>query len=226
MKFDTDAARQQIFSRIRQAQQRPPSLQGEEERQARLYIDSRARGPGPQTVADLVACFEERSLRLASTVARVAAATDVAGEVQRYLRSQDLPSRLVVWPALRAEPWVSLLTQAGVQLRFGAPVGTDLVGLSGVDCAIAETGTLMMGSGPDTPASMHLLPETHLAIVRESQIVMTLEDAFDHWRLTGRQMPRALNLVSGPSRTGDIEQTIVLGAHGPYRVHIIILMGQ
>ena len=89
--------------------------------------------------------------------------------------------------------------------------------------AIAETGTLMMLSGPDTPASMHLLPETHIAVVPTERVVAHYEEAFALARDERGQLPRATNLVSGPSRTGDIEQTIVLGAHGPYRVHVILV---
>jgi len=115
------------------------------------------------------------------------------------------------------------LVNKGVILRFGAPAGDDLVGISAVMSAVAETGTLVMASGPDTPASTHLLPETHIALVAASQVVLTMEQAFSRARLLPTGLPRALNFVSGPSRTGDIEQTIVLGAHGPYRVHILLL---
>jgi L-lactate dehydrogenase complex protein LldG len=88
---------------------------------------------------------------------------------------------------------------------------------------VAETGTLMMLSGPDTPASMHLLPETHVAVVPAERVVAHYEDGFALARAERGTLPRATNLVSGPSRTGDIEQTIVLGAHGPYRVHVVIV---
>ena len=100
------------------------------------------------------------------------------------------------------------------------------VGISGVFAAIAETGTLMMLSGPQSPASTHLLPETHIAVVAASQIVAHYEDAFARMREQRGAPPRAMNLVSGPSRTGDIEQTIVLGAHGPYRVHLVLVEGE
>jgi L-lactate dehydrogenase complex protein LldG len=98
-----------------------------------------------------------------------------------------------------------------------------MVGITGCFAAIAETGTLAMASGPDSPASMNLLPETHVAIVPASRIVPHMEDVFALVRDELGQLPRAFNFISGPSRTADIEQTIVLGAHGPYRVHIIIL---
>ena len=107
--------------------------------------------------------------------------------------------------------------------RFPVAVDADLVGISGCFCAIAETGTLLLLSGPDSPATVSLLPETHIALVQVSRIVATMEDAFALLRSERGSLPRALNFISGPSRTGDIEQTIVLGAHGPYRVHILLV---
>ncbi|MBA3903867.1 MAG: hypothetical protein C0522_09380, partial [Rhodocyclaceae bacterium] len=101
--------------------------------------------------------------------------------------------------------------------------GDDLVGVTGAFCAIADTGTLMLLSGPDTPAATSLLPETHIAILPVSRVVPFMEDG---WRLLREEkgsLPRAVNFVSGPSRTADIEQTVTLGAHGPYRVHIILV---
>jgi len=107
--------------------------------------------------------------------------------------------------------------------------GADPVGVTGCFCALAETGTLVLTSSGETPSSTHLLPETHVAIVPASRIVATMEDAFALMRAerggVAGMMPRAINMVSGPSRTGDIEQTIVLGAHGPYRVHIVVVTG-
>ena len=90
---------------------------------------------------------------------------------------------------------------------------------------MAETGTLMMCSSPDTPAAVSLLPETHIAVVPREHIVADMEAAFAVARETLDPWPRAVNFVSGPSRTADIEQTIVLGAHGPYRVHLVIVGG-
>jgi L-lactate dehydrogenase complex protein LldG len=106
-----------------------------------------------------------------------------------------------------------------------AATGDDLVGVTGVFCAIAETGTLVVASGARTPASVSLLPETHVALVDTGRIVATLEDAWDLLRRERGALPRAVNLISGPSRTADIEQTVTLGAHGPYRVLIVLAGG-
>ena len=96
------------------------------------------------------------------------------------------------------------------------------MGITGAFCAIAETGTLMMTSGPRTPAAVSLLPETHIAVVSRARIVRGMEDAWALLRAEFEHMPRAVNFISGPSRTADIEQTVTLGAHGPYRVHLIL----
>ena len=98
-----------------------------------------------------------------------------------------------------------------------------MVGITGAFAGIAETGTLMLLSGPQTPATASLLPETHIAVVDKTQIVATMEDAWDRLRDEHGKLPRAVNFVSGPSRTADVEQTVTLGAHGPYRVLIIFV---
>jgi L-lactate dehydrogenase complex protein LldG len=95
--------------------------------------------------------------------------------------------------------------------------------VTGAFCAIAETGTLMLLSGRETGARTSLLPETHIAIVDAARIVKGMEEGWALLRSEHQKIPRAVNFVSGPSRTADIEQTIVIGAHGPYRVHIVVV---
>jgi len=131
----------------------------------------------------------------------------------------QLVAQAMCWPQLGGLPW----REAGLEVALRGAVDADLVGITGCFCAVAETGTLVLLSGRDTPATASLLPETHIAIVPASRIVPGMEDAWDLIRAEHGELPRAVNFVSGPSRTGDIEQTIVLGAHGPYRVHIVIV---
>ena len=110
-----------------------------------------------------------------------------------------------------------------MQIDVRPTVGKDRLGITGTFCAIAETGTLVLLSGADTPTATALLTDTHVAVVRADRVVSGMEEAFALIRRERRTIPRAVNLISGPSRTGDIEQTIVLGAHGPFRVHILVL---
>jgi L-lactate dehydrogenase complex protein LldG len=228
MSLDTSKARTAILHRIRTSQHRRAGVSTIETAQIDDYLARHPAGPLPAPVADLKVRFRTMAERMASSVDEVEHLTDAPPAAARYLSSHGLGSHAVVWPALADLDWAA----AGIDADARAPKrdeseGADLVGITGCFCALAETGTLVLLSGPETHASTHLLPETHIAIVSASRIVATMEDAFELLRRerggVDAMMPRAINMVSGPSRTGDIEQTIVLGAHGPYRVHVIIV---
>jgi L-lactate dehydrogenase complex protein LldG len=227
MMFDTSKARTAILQRIRARQGRPTTSAVNEQTEVDRYLAQQSTGPRPQPPGDLQRHFRSMAERMSSTVDTVATTADAPLAAARYLQAQQLSMHAVIWPALSHLDWAG----AGIIAEARAPkrdesTGADLVGITGCFCALAETGTLMLLSGPQTIASTHLLPETHIAIVPASRIVGDMEDAFALLRAesvsTDATMPRAINMVSGPSRTGDIEQTIVLGAHGPYRVHIVL----
>lgn len=182
-------------------------------------IAAHARGPQPRPCASKTERFTERARGLMSSVAHLASIETVPLEIERYLDECGLTKRVVCWPELRDLDWAGAAIAA--ECRKVTP--NDLVGVTGAFAAIAETGTLVMASGEATPPAMSLLPETHIAVLRADRIVATMEDAFALLRAERAPWPRAVNLVSGPSRTADIEQTVTLGAHGPYRVHIIVV---
>jgi L-lactate dehydrogenase complex protein LldG len=165
-----------------------------------------------------VARFREQALMLSSTVDEADLAA-VPAAVARYLAEQGLARSAVCWDELAALAWRA----AGIEIDVREARDGDLVGITGAFCAIAETGTLMTLSGAETPATVSLLPETHIAIVQASRIVRGMEEAWALARTELGALPRAVNFISGPSRTADIEQTVTLGAHGPYRVHIVLL---
>jgi L-lactate dehydrogenase complex protein LldG len=177
------------------------------------------RGPLPVMSGDLVSRFRAKAEYLASTVADVAALAEVPAAVAAYLSENGLAAEAVATADVGGVDWAC----SGLHVAVRPAVDADKTGISGCFCAIAETGTLMLLSGPETPATVSLLPETHIALVDVSRIVATMEDAFALLRTERGSLPRAVNFISGPSRTGDIEQTIVLGAHGPCRVHLILI---
>lgn len=217
---DSNRARERILGRIRKAQGRGASRPSRAESEAvDTYLRSHPRGPLPEVVGDLVARFRERAESMQSTTEEVDREAQVPAAVAAYLDANRLPRSGCVWPALAHLDWRG----AGLDLAARAANGDDGVGVTGSFAAIAETGTLVVASGPDTPASASLLPETHVAVVRAGRIVARMEEAWDLARQAFGQLPRAINFISGPSRTGDIEQQLVLGAHGPYRVHIVIV---
>jgi L-lactate dehydrogenase complex protein LldG len=207
------SARENILARIGKA--RGPAAAVDVD----LAIRRRQRGPIPALDKDIVKLFGERAVKLASDVTRAGTITEVPGLVASYLRERDLPMKGVCWPVMALLDW----QDTDIEIESRAARGDDLVGITGAFLGIAETGTLMLLSGVQTPATVSLLPETHIAVVEAGRIVATMEQAWDRLRVERGALPRAVNFISGPSRTADIEQTVTLGAHGPYRVLIIIV---
>jgi L-lactate dehydrogenase complex protein LldG len=215
-------SREDILGRIRARLGRNPDNAASTRAAIDAYLAAPLQGPHPRVDGDLVERFREKSAAQSSTVEEVAAPAELVPAIARYLSLHELPSQAVCWPEFSGLAW----REAGLEVESRGALGSDLVGITGCFCAVAETGTLMLCSGPETPAALSLLPETHIAIVPAARIVSRMEDAWRLARAELPELPRAVNFISGPSRTGDIEQTIVLGAHGPYRVHIIIVRGQ
>ena len=223
---DNVAAREAILARVRAAL----GKQGDREEAraaARAHVAARSQGPRPSMPDDLLARFLQRATDMESTVERIASLDQLPGAVARYVDALDLPPALsdqkarqgVCWPAFASLDWAG----AGLSIEPRPTRGADRLGVTGTFCAIAETGTLVVASGASSPTATMLLPDTHVAVVDRRRIVAGMEEAFSLARAELPGMPRALNLVSGPSRTGDIEQTIVVGAHGPFRVHIVVV---
>jgi L-lactate dehydrogenase complex protein LldG len=185
----------------------------------RAHITARALSPRPNISGDLAAQFRDKAVRLLNTIAEVPQLRDVPAVAAAYMRAHDLPMRAVCWPGFSSLDWNS----HGIAMEARLARETDMVGVTGAFCAIAETGTLMTLSGARTSPLTSLLPETHIAVLHVSQIVASMEEAWQRLRYTYGEWPRAVNFISGPSRTADIEQTLTLGAHGPYRVHIILV---
>ena len=224
---DNQASREAVLARVRKAVGNSASDAPARAADAEAYIAAHGQGPRPAMPADLVARFLSRATDMARTVERIAVPQAIPAAVARYLDALVLPPELaaqkahagVCWPEFGQLDWAG----AGLAVEARPTVGDDRLGITGCFCAIAETGTLMFLSGADTPTATALLPDTHIAVVSAARVVSGMEEAFALVRRERATMPRAVNMISGPSRTGDIEQTIVLGAHGPYRVHILLV---
>jgi L-lactate dehydrogenase complex protein LldG len=222
----SETARSHILNGIRRSLHR-----GELGGAARQAVEARLaqppRGPavarGQLPPAERVALFCQWAEATNATVARVAAA-EVASEVAAYLVRNNLPAQAAMAPSpqLDGYDWAS---QPMLVLRRGAGLGSDQVSITGAFAGIAETGTLVMASGPDHPVSLNLLPDTHVVVLREGDIVGGYEEVWAKLRdrYGKNRMPRTVNTITGPSRTADIEQTIELGAHGPRRLHIVVV---
>jgi L-lactate dehydrogenase complex protein LldG len=220
---DNRTARDTILARVRSALDKKLPA-GRAKANAEAYVTAHRHGPRPQMPADLRARFIERARDMSSTVESIATVSEVPRAIARYLDTlaPDIggqPRAGVCWPEFAPLDWPA----AALSIETRPTLGNDRLGITGCFCAIAETGTIVITSGAATPTATALLPDTHIAIVRAERIVSGMEEAFGLIRAEQGAMPRALNLISGPSRTGDIEQTIVLGAHGPFRVHLLVV---
>jgi L-lactate dehydrogenase complex protein LldG len=168
-----------------------------------------------------IAVFTAQAEAVQTTVRRVDRYRDLARAVVEYLRLHNLPPRLVMAsdPVLAQADWQSTM----LEIRNGPAQDQDPVGLTTAYAGIAETGTLMLLSGPQTPTTLAFLPETSLIALSTERIVRAYEDGFALLRAERCDLPRSINFITGPSRSGDIEQTIQLGAHGPRRLCVLLV---
>ena len=198
----------------------------------RLAVAERLRSPPRHPVpararkapGDLRAQFCAYLEGQAATVVPVATLADVPAAVSDYLRQKNLPQCVRVGSDARlaALPWPA---QPGLERRPGPAKSNDETGLSHACAGVSETGTLVLVSGPENPVTINFLPETHIVVLSATDIVGAYEDAWDKIRATygKRVMPRTVNFISGPSRTADIASQLVMGAHGPRRLCVIVV---
>lgn len=222
-------ARLQILADIRRALRRDRlTSEAEEALRARLAARRRNLVPARATALDAagrIDLFVAMAEEAQATVTRVGAAAEVPKAVADYLARENLAAECTMAPdpTLAAIPWAAWpLLQVG---RGDGSAG-DATGLTPAFAAIAETGTLMLISGPDTPTGLNFLPDTHVVILRADQVVAAYEDGWDRLRAerpSPQDLPRVVNFITGPSRTADIEQQLVLGMHGPRRLHIVLI---
>jgi L-lactate dehydrogenase complex protein LldG len=225
-------ARDQILGSIRKALKRG-MLDDSQERALRERLQSPRRNLIPARAESLdhagqVALFIAMAEEVQVTFTRVADAGQVPIAVAEYLSGQNLPSRLVMTPdpALDDIPWDA---RPMLEIRRGRAESDDAVGVTACFAGIAETGTLMLLSGPESPTRNNFLPDTHIVVLRAAQILASYEEGWTRLRARQRaadgswEMPRTVNFITGPSRTADIEQRLELGAHGPRRLHIVLI---
>lgn len=215
-----------ILARLRHAIARTP----EEEERARERVAQRIEAHAQNLVpargrldrAGRIALFTEMARAVQAEVEPLATLAEVPATVAAYLRRHNLPQRLALapHPLLDEAGWDS---QPLLRLRHGTAIDEDATGLTLAAAGVAETGTVMLVSGADTPSLLAFLPETSILVLPADDIEGAYEDAWARLRSSLGHPPRSVNLVTGPSRTGDIAQTIELGAHGPRRLLVLII---
>ena len=202
------------------------------EPERRAAVEARLKAPTPNLIpargqlepAARVALFCLMAERVSATVRRLADPDDVPGAIAEHLRQHNLPMRIRtgVDPAIQALAWDR---QPHLERLVGPSDGSDPVALSRAFGGVAETGTLVLLSGPENPTTLNFLPDTHIVMLAASDIAGDYESIWRRLReLHGPgQMPRTVNMITGPSRSADIEQTLILGAHGPRALHILVV---
>jgi len=170
------------------------------------------------------ALFCQMAEKVSTSIARVPSCDGVPEAAAVYLRDHNLPSaiRMGEDSMLAGMPWAAT-TQ--ITIAHGPSDGSDAVSISHAFAGVAETGTIVLVSGPDNPTTLNFLPETHIVVLLAEEIVSDFETAWDSVRRHyGKDdLPRTVNMITGPSRSADIEHTILLGAHGPKRLHVMIV---
>lgn len=218
-------SREQILAGIRRSLGRP-ALGGEALDAVKTRLAKRSRHIIPERVnldaEGLRKLFISKARGVSATVAEIGGMSNVPNAVATYLAGENLPARVVLAPGLGDVDWSTAPT---VETRVGAAEKTDETSLTIADSGIAETGTLLLSSGPDTPTTLNFVPPTHIVVLRRDRVVASYEDAWDQLRAATAKtgQPRVANFITGPSRTGDIEQKIEIGVHGPLRLHILLI---
>ncbi len=209
------ATRERILGRIRDA------VADGRESDWRAELDQRVE-QAPQLIRpklpdDLFACFSEKLALGGGTCERLDAVSQVPEAIARFLKTNELAPKLRAAPALQGVVWGDVL-----HVNFGNTRGDDLVSVTPAFCAVAETGSVVLLSSEESPTSLNFLPDVHIVIVDMKQLVPHYEDVWEKLRVFG-EVPRAINFITGPSKTADVEQTLQIGAHGPRNLHVLLV---
>ncbi|MEN8219313.1 MAG: lactate utilization protein [Pseudomonadota bacterium] len=162
----------------------------------------------------LIYKFIKQLTKVSGTFESILNSKEIPFAVLEFLQKHNLPQEIVIDSCLKSLPWPNKL-----HLAYRAAQAEDMVSLSCGFAGIAETGSLVLLSSPGSPTTLNFLPDNHIVVLHKDNLVAHIEDV---WARIGT-MPRSVNIITGPSRTADIEQTIQLGAHGPRRLHLLLV---
>lgn len=217
------SARETVLARIANALDRPEnavSLSDQPDEVATRLQGGR-RHTLPKVDDALIETLTNAMESVLMSVVRLQSLDDCVSAVDWYLESigidASMDGAVSVAPALADIDWPA-------HYQRGPATGVEKVSITPCAAAVAETGSVVTFSSEQTPNTLNFLPETHVIVLRESQIVRHVDDIFSTLR-SQQALPRAVNLITGPSRTADIEQTLEIGAHGPRRMHVLLIPG-
>ena len=167
---------------------------------------------------DLVERFTAELITINGVVVKCTQ-SQVAGEITTLLRKLNI-DRVQMWKHIPGLDKGGPITEAGLQVQYDADPSIK-AGITGALAGIAETGSLVIPGGEGRPLTASLLPDIHIAVLRASDILLSLEDAL---QLSEVASAPAVVVVSGPSRTTDIEMSLTIGVHGPRELHVFVII--
>ena len=216
----TGGSRTRILGAVRSALGHDPAAAAERTKEIEARIAAHEVHVRPAVEGDLAARFAEKVKLVDATFVPVGGLDGVSPAVAGYLEGLGLDKEIVATtdPLVERVRWSNEFAVA----RRAAEAG-DRVSVTGAYAGIAETGTLVFVSDRATPTTLNFLPETHIAVLARDRLAACLEDVWARLRTERTVPPRAVNFITGPSRTGDIELQLELGAHGPRRLHVLLV---
>ena len=214
------SARNTVIRNVRRSLNRDAPLSPS----VRKALDVRLRRPSPNVRPHIDEPLIERFLTkldaVNTKVTRLADLDGVSETVERHMETHSLGTRLVAAP----DPELATIRWSNrLEVERRAAVGADLVSVTGAFAGIAESGTLVLLSGPHRPTTLNFLPGDHLVVLAAERVLPAMEEVWTRLRAMGGELPRTVNLITGPSRTADVEQTMQEGAHGPRRLHLLLI---
>lgn len=218
-------SRAEILNRIRQGLSRGVATQQQHDAaMARINAHKATIIPKRSQLAKpaQIQLFREMALSASAELIDIEQLTDLPTAVSTWLHKHEFKTLVSASDAcLNALDWQAL---GEITREQRAAKSGDLASLTTSMAGIAETGTLMLHSRPESPTTLNFLPDCHLVLLKESDIVGSYEDAWQKVREQNpNQMPRTVNMITGPSRSADIGQKLLMGAHGPCVLAIFML---
>lgn len=214
-------AREEILGNIRSSLGRGQTLESTIQEGLRFRINDHGVHVQPKLGKNPSAVFVKKLKAAEASVTEVRSMSSVGGAISKFLKD-NCPDQFIVTsadPLVSQIKWPKSITAVK---RVAQP--EDHTSVTAAQIGVAETGTLVLVSGIRTPTTLNFLPENHIVILQKSQIVRYFEEAWRLLREQYPQWPRTVNLISGPSKTADVEQTIQLGVHGPRQL-LVVLVG-
>lgn len=212
-------SRTEIFSRLQQASF---TAQGADIGLTTIkeHLSAHKRGVLPVYSESILDRFISKLENVAATVKCIKNTTELSSAVYEYMSRYNIEPNIVASPS---ETLIKVNWQNEIAIEFRCAHDKDISTLTMAYAGIAETGSLVLCSSRNSPTTLNFLPDNNICIIHQDKIYPYMEDVWDLLRKDGKKMPRAINFITGPSRTADVEQTIQLGAHGPRRLHVIII---